>query len=153
MKTLILFATYSGSTEMAAQVAHDALKARNFDVTMKMVADTTPEELADYKLIVIASPTWDFEGQEGMPHEDFMNFQTKIKDISYPQISFAILCLGDSSYAHFCGAAEHLENMVTEVKGKLVSETLKIDGYFYDQEGNKAKIIDWVNKIPSDQAV
>lgn len=144
MKIIILYATYSGSTDMASATVEELLKNKH-DVTRKLVNQSDPKELNDYQIVVLCSPSWDFDGQEGMPHEDFITYISKAKTNSYQNQKFAVLGLGDSSYSHFCGAVEHLEKFIADVKGQLISPSLKIDGYFYDQNGNTQKISDWVN--------
>ena len=57
--------------------------------------------------------------------------------------SFAVFGCGDKSYLHFCGAVDELEGFVAQVKGKTASESLKIDGFFFDLEGNTEKIESW----------
>jgi flavodoxin I len=147
MKTLILFATYSGGTQAASQLIEATLKNKNHDITVKGPADLNPDDLNNYNLVILCTPTWDFNGKEGQPHEDFIAFMEKCKGKVYENISFAIMGLGDSSYTHFCGSVDVLESFVTQIKGKLSVPSLKIDGFFYDQQKNSDLIKKWAESI------
>ena len=143
MKILILYATYSGSTDLASAVIEETLKTGH-EVKRLLVSQTDPQLLNEYQLIVLCSPSWDFDGNEGMPHEDFLTFFEKVSQNMYENKKFAVLGLGDSSYAKFCGAVDHLEKFVNDKKGVILTPSLKIDGFFYDQTGNTQKIKNWV---------
>jgi flavodoxin I len=147
MKILILYATYTGGTETAAQTVSETLSSNGHTITLKVVTEANSDEFNSYDVILMCTPTWDFNGKEGQPHEDFISFIEKLKEKDFSGIKFAILGLGDSSYTHFCGSVDVLENFVKETKSTLLCPSLRVDGYFYDQEKNTNLIKDWTNKI------
>lgn len=147
MNVLIAYATNTSSTMMAAQTVADTLTSLSHAVSLKTVLDTTVEELGNYDLIVLASPSWDFEGQDGMPHEWFIEFMKKAEGQSYAGKKFAILGLGDSSYTHFCGAVEHLEAFVTKTGGVLAAPSMKIDRFFENQDTYTQQLTDWATTL------
>jgi flavodoxin I len=149
MKLLILYATYSGSTQQASQIVKDTLLSKGHEVVLKLTADTKPAELSEYDGIILCTPTWDYDGKEGMPHEDYMTFMEACAGSVWPGKSFAILGLGDSSYSHFCGSVDHLEEFVKKVQGTLIHDSLRIDGFFFDQETNTTRIRDWSEAVHS----
>ena len=149
MKILILYATHSGSTQQASQVLADNLESNNMKAVLKQVNQTDPHEIINYDSIVLASPSWDYDGKEGMPHEDYISFMDKAKDFVWKEKSFAVLGLGDSSYTHFCGAVNHLEKFIREKEGKLIIDSLKIDGYYFDQDTYDNNIKNWSEKLTS----
>lgn len=132
---------------MASQTVSDTLTKLDHSVTMKDVRDTNPDELDSYDLIILGSPSWDYEGKEGQPHTDFLPFMEKFKENQLKDIQFAILGLGDSSYSHFCGAVDVLTEFVQKLGGKMKPEPLKIDGFYFDQEKNTKLIQEWTNKL------
>lgn len=137
MKTLLMYATNSGGTFSASQYLSDMLSAPDSPVTMKEALEvTSPSELDQYDLVILASPSWDYNGDEGQPHEHFMTFMDMTKEKLYEGRAFAIVGLGDSSYTHFCGAVDHLEKWVNDKKGKLLVSSLRIDGYYYKPDSN-----------------
>lgn len=149
MKILIVYATYSGSTQAAGEFLSQILINSKHQVAMKPVSEISFENILNYDLCVFASPSWDFEGKEGQPHQDFIDFINKSKDKKITGKSCAIMGLGDSSYAHFCGAVPIIEDFIKNTGGILKVESLKIDGYLYNTEDNNKKISEWAKKLTS----
>ena len=147
MNVLIVYATNSGTTMTAAQTINDKLVAKGHAVTLKEVRDTVPEDFNAPQAILLGSPSWDFEGKEGMPHEDWLPLMEKLKTTTQENKPFAVFGLGDSSYKHFCGAVDHMEELVTAMKGKLVIPSLRIDKFYSDQTGNMDKINAWADSV------
>jgi flavodoxin len=67
--------------------------------------------------------------------------------MTLPGKHFAIFGLGDSAYPQFTGAVNHLEEFVKKLGGKLVIESCRIDGFFFDQENNEKKLTDWSARL------
>ncbi len=132
---------------MASQTVLETLTKSGHNVVLKTAVETKVEDLIASDLIVLGSPSWDYDGKEGQPHEDFIKFIELIKSVSLENKLFAVFGLGDSSYMNFCGAVSALEEFVKNVKGKLVAESLKIDGYFLDQQKSTQSLTDWATKL------
>jgi flavodoxin I len=147
MNTLIIYATYSGGTEAAANILNEELKTKGQTVDLKNPPQAEPADFAKYDLVVLASPSWDTDGKDGQPHEDFFPFMEKAKGLVPDGKKFAVMGLGDSSYPHFCGAADVLEKFISDNKGMLAVPSLRIDGFFYDQDKHTREIKDWANKL------
>lgn len=147
MNILIVYATNSGTTMTAAQTISDKLTGKGHQVTMKEARDATPEDFNTPQAILLGSPSWDFEGKEGMPHEDWIPLMEKLKTVTQENKPFAVFGLGDSSYKHFCGAVEHLDELVKTMKGKLALPSLKVDKFYSDQTGNMEKINKWADDL------
>lgn len=149
MNILLVYATNSGGTLMASQTVSEILTQKGHTVNMKEAAEVTTEEINQAAFILLASPSWDFEHAEGMPHEHFAPLMKAFEGKVLEGKPFAILGLGDRSYAKFCGAVDEFEKWVGAIKGKLTVPSLRIDGYFYDQSGNTQKITEWTNQLAS----
>ncbi len=147
MNILLIYASNSGGTFLASQIVADTLKRHNHAITVKNVKEVNAADLSPYDLVILASPSWDYQGKEGQPHEDYREFMAKFSAKSLTAKSFAILGLGDSSYTYFCGAVGHLEEFVKNLGGKLIIEPLKIDGFYFDQDKNSKIISDWTDKL------
>jgi flavodoxin I len=147
MNILLVWATNSGTTMMAAQTINDVLVKKGHQVTMKEAGTTAAEDLTAAQAVLLGSPSWDYEGHEGMPHENFVALTEKLKTATLEGKPFAVFGLGDSTFPHFCGAVEHLEEFVNTVKGKLVAPSLRIDKFFNDQTGNTDKITKWAESV------
>lgn len=146
MNVLLVWATNSGTTQTVAQMVSDALTAAGHTVTSKEVRATAPEDFASAQVILLGSPSWDFEGHEGYPHEDFLPLLDKMKAVEVPK-PFAIFGLGDSSYKFYNGAVDHLEEFVKTIKGTLLVPSLKIDKFYNDQAGNTEKVTAWTEEL------
>lgn len=148
MKILVLYATYSGGTQTAADIVANVLKTNATNqVEMKTPTEITPNVLSGYDMIIVGSPSWDYEGKTGMPHQDFINFIDQSKTVDLTGKKVAVFGLGDSTYERFCGAVEHLEEWVKGLKAQLSTESLKIDGFFFNQEVNTEKLKAWAQKL------
>lgn len=146
MNILLVFATNSGTTQTVAQMITDALTKSGHTVTLKEARATTPEDFAGPQMVLLGSPSWDFDGHEGYPHEDLLALMDKMKTTNVAK-PFAIFGLGDSSYKYFCGAVDHMETFVKNVQGTLAVPSLKIDKYYSDIEANNGKITTWVTSL------
>lgn len=148
MNILLVYATNSGTTQTVAQMINDELAKAGHTVTIKEARSTTPEDFTAPQVVLLGSPSWDFDGNEGFPHEDMIALTDKMKasQIAKP---FAIFGLGDTSYKYFCGAVDHLEQFVKNIGGTLIVPSLKIDKYYSDMDGNNTKITTWVNGLTS----
>lgn len=147
MQILLVYATNSGTTMMTAQAVTDKLTGAGHQVTMKQALETTPDDLRNAHAVIFGSPSWDFDGKEGMPHEDYMPLIEKLKRQAFEGKPFAVFGLGDSSYTHFCGAVDHLEELIKTIKGILVVPSLKIDKYFSDQTKHMETINSWAQGL------
>lgn len=149
MKVLVVYATYSSGTNMAADIATQQFTAKGHEAILKDLQEVTLEDFNNYDLVVLASPSWDISGEGGHPHEHYVAFIEAAKGKTLPGKKFAVLGLGDRAYPQFCGAVDHLEKFVQGLQGKLATESLRIDGYFYNQDESNTQIQAWVDKIAS----
>lgn len=147
MKVLILYATYSSGTQTAAEIIRDTVKSLGHDVTVTNVSNASPEEFDPYNLIIMGSPSWMIENKDGQPHHEFLEYMKKMGGKTYPDKEFAVFGLGDTSYAHFCGAVKHLEEFVAKMRGTLITKSLKIDGFYFNQDANEESARSWVTNF------
>lgn len=146
MNIFLVWATNSGTTQTVAHMVNDALTAAGHTVTMKEARETTPEDFTSPQAIIIGSPSWDFDSNEGFPHEDFLPLMEKLKTATVAK-PFAIFGLGDSSYKFFTGAVDHFEEFVKNIKGTLLVPSLRIDKFYSDQTGNTEKVNAWLEEL------
>src|SRR3989338_4754602 len=145
MNTLIIYATNSGSTFEVANLISAKLAEKSHQVEVKNVTEVTPDVIPNYELVLLGSPSWEYEGQEGFPQADFVAFMNNTpQDQTFPQTKFAVFGLGDKNYAIFCGAVDHMMKYVEKLQGQLVSEPLKIDAYYNDMAAGQAAVESWL---------
>lgn len=147
MNILLVYATYSSGTQTASELVEKLLVEKSVEVVRKNIKEVTDEEFNHFDLIILASPSWWNRNSDGMPHEFFLKFMDSIDGRTFPDKHFAIFGLGDEKFTHFCGAVDHLEAFVKKLQGKLVVESLRIDGYFFEPQKNKQKLTDWTKDL------
>ncbi len=149
MNILLVYATYSSGTKQASQIVTDTLVEKGHTVTLKKALDTNTEDFTPYDLVILASPSWLINNKDGMPHEDFVALIERSQGKLFENKPFAIFGLGDESYAHFCGAVDHLKQFVEQGKGTLKGDVLRIDGYLFNEDHNSQMLREWVEKVVS----
>ena len=147
MNILLIYATNSGTTQTVADMINNLLAQSGQTVTMKYVSDVTPDMFGQYDLVILGSPSWDYEGKEGQPHDHYLPLFEASKGKTFEGKKFAVFGLGDQSYAIFCGAVDHLENYVKSMHGTLVTPSLRIDNYYSTTDTSNAAIEEWVKKL------
>lgn len=147
IRALIVFGSTTGNTQNTAEIISDVLEGKGWEIVMKSVDETSVEELTwDYDLVLLGSSTWG--DNEIEMQEDFTEFYQKMDEVSLDGKKVAVFGCGDSSFEHFCGAVDVIEEKVEELGGKLVTESLKIDGDPNDADDD---IRDWAAAV-ADQA-
>lgn len=147
MNILLVYATYSSGTMQASQVVTDTLTSKGHSVTVKKAHEINVEDFAGYDLVILGSPSWLINNKDGMPHEDFVALIERSQGKIFENKPIAIFGLGDESYAHFCGAVDHLKSFVEQGKGKLIGDVFRIDGYLFNEEKNSDRLKQWVENI------
>lgn len=147
MNILLVYATYSSGTMQASHVVSDTITSKGHSVTVKKAHEINTEDFISYDLIILGSPSWLINNKDGMPHEDFVALIERSQGKTFENKRFAIFGLGDESYAHFCGATDHLKTFVQDGKGQLVGDILRIDGYLFNEEKNAELLRGWVEHI------
>lgn len=148
MNILIAFATNSGSTQTACDVLREQLTSHGHEVTVKEIRETSFDDILNATFVILSSPSWDYDGKEGMPHESFIKFIEENKGKSASNKPFAILGLGDKTYTHFCGCADHLEQFVKDIQGTLAVPSLRIDNYYANMDTANESIKTWASSLP-----
>ncbi|PIE65356.1 MAG: flavodoxin [Desulfobacterales bacterium] len=142
-KALIVFGTTTGNTEMVADQVSKVLEEKGIEVTSKNVVNATVAELGgEYDVTVLGSSTW---GEDEIEfQEDFESFYDELDKADLKDKKVAIFGCGDSSYEHFCGAVDKLEEKMEEMGAKMVNSPLRIDG---DPDESSSEIEDWANEV------
>lgn len=147
MKIIVLYATYTSGTMTAADFLTKTLRENGHQVEQKLISEVTFEDCLPYDLRIFSSPSWDDEKASGQPHIDFIIFMEKSAAKSLSGKSCAIFGLGDSTYDHYCGAVDIIEEFIKKLGGKLIVSSLRIDNYFFDMPGYNQKLAEWAAKL------
>lgn len=151
MNILIAYATNSGSTKEAANIAQEEFERLGHAVTVRRAKSVDPSEFALYDLIVFGSCTWELitpaRRFEGQLHGHFIILRDKLKGKEFVGKRFAVFGVGDSSYTNFCIAANHLVALVKQIKGSQVGETLRLDKFFFNLGENRHRVTAWARSV------
>lgn len=136
-KALIIYGSTTGNTEFTAETIREHLEKNDYDVTFLNVTDISVDELKkDYDLYFLGCSTWGDDEIE--LQEDFVDFYESMNnDLVLEGKSFAVFGCGDSSYEYFCGAVDVIETQVGKLGGKVLGESLRIDGDPEEDEINE----------------
>lgn len=145
MNILVVYATFSSGTKVAAEAVASHLANKGENVTVRLAAETEASDIENHDFLVFASPSWYTDEKDGMPHDDFIQLQKRLEGKVFEGKKCAVFGLGDNTYAHYCGAVDHLESMVNQFKGKLVAPSLRIDSFFTDQEEKQRSLRTWAD--------
>ncbi len=142
-KALIIFGTTTGNTEEMADIIRQMIAECGFETEMKNVTEAVVTDLtAGYDLVLLGCPAYGDDDVE--LQEDFDEFYEQLDGINLNGGRFAVFAPGDSSYTHFCGSVDKLEEKIEELGGKMAADGLKIDGYPGDAED---EIQEWARSV------
>lgn len=147
MKATIIYATNSGGTLFASQVVEKVLKDKGFEVVTKEVQTATLEDLDRSDIVILASCSWDHSELEGQLPEQYTGFCNMVEGKTFPGKKFAVLALGDSSYTYFAAAADHLEKLIQKMQGIQINDSMKIDGFYFNQDEHTKLLELWANSL------
>lgn len=139
---LIIYGSTTGNTEFTAETIEEYLSNNAYDVTMMNVSDTTVQVFNDaYDLYLLGCSTW---GEDEIElQEDFEPFYENMNgSLSLDGKNMAVFGCGDSSYTYFCGAVDAIEERVGKLGGRVVCESLRIDG-----EPEEDEINEWTQDV------
>jgi flavodoxin I len=149
MNILILYETYSSSTETVAYLIAETINASGSLSEVKKLTDVETREYSDYDLVIFSTPSWYENGTEGQPHTNFLKFMEINSKASFVGLNCVFVGLGDSTYNKFCNAIEIVERFFTDRGANVTLPTLKLDRYFVNTDVEKEKLTSWTNKLLS----
>jgi sulfite reductase (NADPH) flavoprotein alpha-component len=125
-KLLILYATESGNSEaLAGKAKQDAAK-RGFAVKILDMADASADQLKNAGTILAIISTWG----DGEPPQRSAPFYRALMGENAPSlegVKFAVLALGDSSYAQFCETGRLVDERFAALGGSRAATRVDLD--------------------------
>lgn len=143
IKTLTIYSTVGGNTELVVKKVHTLLTEKNIDNQIQRVDITKPEDILNYDLIIIASPTYN----QGTLEDHFKPFIKAWKKVDTSGKNFAAIGLGTPKFypEYLTEATSIIEDLIHQNKGNVIIPGLRIGA-------NPLKFIDslvprWVDKL------
>ncbi|MGD6776717.1 MULTISPECIES: flavodoxin [Bacillaceae] len=142
MKIGIFYASMSGNTEAIADSITEKLKKHQHEVVLEDVHSLdSAEELLHYDITILGMYTW---GDGDYPDE-CLDIVEELEEMDLEGRSFAIFGSGDTSYPEFCGALDHLKELLETRGGTVLSDPLKIE--FNPEPEDEEEIIKFVLEV------
>lgn len=147
-KVLVVYGSTTGNTENTAHMIAKAIAEHNHNIETR-VTDVSSAELGDfskdYDMFLLGCSTWGDEEIE--LQEDFADFYENMDGLDLKNKKIAVFGCGDSSYTHFCGAVDALEEKAESLGANRVVSGLKIDG---DPEDSENEIVEWAHSMAAE---
>ncbi len=118
----VLYGSQTGNAKRLAESLAERLSDQGLDVRLVRADRYATRELKDERLLYIVMST---QG-DGDPPDDalaFVEFLNSRRAPKLPQLKYAVLGLGDSSYPFFCGIAQSLDQRLTQLGAQRLHET------------------------------
>lgn len=149
MNVLIVYGTYSGGTQIAAEIIAGVFAQQGLDVTIQDVHKTKPEDFAPYSHIIFGSNSWFEEKEEGNMNSGYH----KLKALMGPDTLKDKICfvygLGDANMytSTFTKSVEHLAGFITDFGGTQKLDPLRINRFYFERQENEQIIADWAHTV------
>jgi len=123
---LFVYGTVGGNTQMAVESVAAFLEKSGRKTIIQRAEHSKPEELLNYDVVVLASPTYG----HGLLESSIAKFVEGLAAIKLAGKPCAVMGLGDPKYEaqYHLESASLLEKAITDAGGKLLLTSLKISG-------------------------
>lgn len=138
---LIVFGSTTGNTESVADTISEVLNGKGVTAKVQNVADVSVSSLANGNdIILFGCSTWGDDDIE--LQDDFIPVYEDLEEAGLKGKKVAVFGCGDSSYTHFCGAVDAIEEKAVALGADIVVDSLKIDG-----DPSRSEVEGWANEV------
>lgn len=137
----VLFGSQIGNAERLAKALHARLLEQGYAARLEnMAAYKTAQLKRDHVLLVVVSTYG--EGEPPDNARAFHEFLHSAKAPKLPELNYAVLALGDSSYEYFCKTGHDFDRRLAELGAARLHPCVDCDVDFEDSAA------DWIETIP-----
>ena len=120
---LVAHASQTGTAARVATATAQLLEEGGERVALAPLGTVSPDHLGRFRLVLIVAAT---TGTGDVP-DGAMRFVKALRPGTMTGVRFAVLGLGDRTYAHFCGGAEKLRTAMLGAAGSEVAPMARAD--------------------------
>lgn len=131
----VLYASQTGNAKGVASKIKAAAESRGLAVQLQDIASYKTNALAKEKFLIIVTSTYG----EGEPPESAVSFYKFLfgkKAPKLPELQFAVLGLGDTSYEFFCKTATDFDSQLVALGAKQLYQPALLDVDYADGAKN-----------------
>lgn len=127
-KVLIVFGSTTGNTESIASAIAEILENQGVRVEIKNASEISDCKnlVSGYDAVLMGCSCWgdtDIELQD-----DFAPLVDQFSSMGLSRTKVAAFASGDSSYVHFCGAVDVIENAAKKCGANIITDGLRVEG-------------------------
>jgi len=122
----VLYASETGNSTALANALASQAAAQGLQAAAHDLADYKTRNLASEQDVLIITSTYG-EGDPPQPAAGFFEFIEGRKAPKLPDLRFAVLALGDSTYEHFCEAGKRLDRRFEELGATRLQARIDCD--------------------------
>ena len=134
---LILWASQTGFAAQLAEHSRQSLQEAGIATRVLPIEAATPALLQRHtRVLIIASTTG-----EGDPPDHALGFAPSLQEVRLPNLSYAVLALGDHRYAQFCAYGRQLDEVLRHAGAQPLFDRVEVDA------GDPAALRHWQQQL------